>query len=914
MALKPGVMLGQYEVLAHLGSGGMGEVYHARDSKLHREVALKLLPEHFARDPERVARFRREAQLLAQLNHPNIAILYSFEETESARFLVMEYVPGETLRERIKRGPAPVEEALTISKQITEALEHAHAKPIIHRDLKPANVKVTPAGQVKVLDFGLAKAFAKAGQPGQPIDPMDVPTGTQHGTLAGTVLGTPAYMAPEQAGGKEVDKRADLWALGVVLFELLSGKHAFEGETITEIIASVLKSEPDWTALPRDTSPAVRSLLKRCLRKDLVGRFHDPADVRIAIEDALSAAAATEPSSAAKIPAPLLRRWALQVGAAALAVGILVGGFTVWNLKPSPPPGESATTRLTVTLPPGDELGSLEFPPVALSPDGRQLVYAGIRGGTQQLYVRALDSLEAKAIPGTEGAYAPFFSPDGQWIGFFAQGKLRKVSVTGGSSQTLADAPYGVGGSWGPDDTIFFAPFNITGLWKVSASGGQPQEVTRLDRSKGEISHRWPQVLPGGKAVLFTLMTGPGWEEHQIAAQVLETGEPRVLVQGAYTGRYVPTGPSAALRTGHLVYTRAGRLMAVPFDLARLEVSSAPPAPLAEVVNDIRGEGAPYAVSANGSLAYVAASPRWLERRLVWVDRRGSVEALPVSPRPYANPHLSPDGRRVAVQIEEATVGIWIYDLSRATLTRLTSEGSSQAPTWTPDGKRIAYRGTRQGFRNLYWRAADGTGAEERLTTEEGIQTPGSWSPDGKSLVFYDISAATGNDIWVLPMEGDPRQAGAAGRKPQVFLRTPLGELSPTFSPDGRWIAYASDESGRFEVSVQPFPGPGAKTQISTEGGVEPVWARNGRELFYRNGDKMMAVDITTQPSITTGSPRLLFEGRYEFSGNGDSGYDVAPDGQRFLMIQPVEPEQPATQINVVLNWFEELKRRVPVR
>jgi eukaryotic-like serine/threonine-protein kinase len=534
---------------------------------------------------------------------------------------------------------------------------------------------------------------------------------------------------------------------------------------------------------------------------------------------------------------------------------------------------------------------------VALSPDGSRLVYVAVHNGVQQLFVRAMDSREAKSIPGTDGAATPFFSPDGKWVGFFAAAKLKKVPIAGGNVQTLCDSSAAGGASWGTDDTIAFAPSNSSGLMRVSAAGGKPQVLTTLDHTQGELSHRYPHFLPGGKALLFTVSAGNGWDEKHVAALKLDTGERHVVLRGGHTGRFVPTG--------HLLYYRAGSLLAVPFDPAALEVISSAPVTVAEGVTDSPAAtvGANYSFSDSGSLAYVPAGPRQFERRLIWVDRKGNVEPLPSPPRAFVNLALSPDGRQAAIEIQSDTTHVWIYDLARGTLTRLTTEGSSQVPIWTPDGKRIAYRATREGFRNVFWRAADGSGAEERLTTGETQQSPDSWSPDGKLLAFDQGNPTTGSDIWILPVERSPAEPG----KPQAFHRTGFGETSPAFSPNGRWVAYRSDESGRSEVYVQPFPGPGAKWQISTDGGSRPAWAHNGGELFYVNGAKLMAVAVSTLPTFSVGKPKLVFEGRF-----GD--YDVSPDGQRFLMVQAVEPELPATQINVVLNWFEELKQRVPVQ
>jgi serine/threonine-protein kinase len=537
-------------------------------------------------------------------------------------------------------------------------------------------------------------------------------------------------------------------------------------------------------------------------------------------------------------------------------------------------------------------MGDAPRPAVALSPDGAVLAYVGRRDGAVRLYVRAIDSLEAHAIPGTEDASSPFFSPDGRWIGLFAQGKLKKVPAAGGAVQILCDAASGLGATWAADDTIYFAPFNTSGVWKVSAAGGTPQAVTALDRGAGEVSHRWPQVLPGGKALLFTAWTGPGFDERHLKLQMLGTGERRTLVPGASGGRYVVSG--------HLLYSRNDELMVVPFDLARLQVSG-PAVPMPERTLD--DEGPSYGVSDSGVLAYVPASPGRYERRMVWVDATGKVEPLPMPSRAYTDPTISPDGRAVAFTTIGAIETIGIYDFARHTLSALTATtaGSSQAAVWAPDGSRLAYRGTRAGFRNLFWKAVDGGAEEVRLTTSENLQTPTSWS-NANLLAFSDVSITTGYDIWVLSIAGGP---------PQVVLQTKGNETNPTFSRDGRWLAYASSESGTKEVYVRPFPGPGRRLQVSTDGGFEPVWSRNGRDLFYRRGDAMMAATITTEPVPTAGSPRMLFKGTYAETDTGGAGYDVAADG-RFLMVQPVEAPQSATSINLVLNWFDELKRTAP--
>jgi serine/threonine-protein kinase len=553
-----------------------------------------------------------------------------------------------------------------------------------------------------------------------------------------------------------------------------------------------------------------------------------------------------------------------------------------------------------ITLPPGQRLAGLDQPSVALSLDGTQLAYVAIQGGTQQLYLRAMDSLEARPIPGTEGAVNPFFSPDSQWLGFFAGQKLKKVSVSGGAAVTLGDAAQPRGASWGSQGAIAFAPASVLVLQQVPEAGGAPQPLTRLE--KGEIGHRWPEYLPSGKAVLFS--AGPttiNWTNAQVAVQPVQpvgTGERRNLIQGA-------TQPSYAA-SGHLVYAQGSTLMAVPFDPQRLQVTGAAVPVVEGVLPATTSGAAQYSLSATGSLVYVSGVVQSAQRRLVWVTRNRAEQPLAAPAHAYRGPRLSPDGRRVAVAIEEQDSQIWLYDLSRESLTRLTFEGKTNSnPVWTPDGKRIAFVSNREGpLLNVFWQLADGSGGLERLAGGEYLHFPVSWSPDGQLLGFVEVNPATGYDIWVLRL---------SDRKAQPFLRTPFTESVPRFSPDGRWLAYISNESGRYEIYVQPYPGPGGKWQISTEGGTEPTWNPNGRELFYRSGDKMMAVDIATQPSFAAGTPRVLFEGRYELSPATTPNYDVSPDGQRFLMLKPAEASEAApTQINVVLNWFEELKRRVP--
>ncbi len=954
MAVSAGTRLGPHEILSHIGSGGMGEVHRARDTRLGREVAIKVLPETFARDPERLARFRREAHLLASLNHPNIAAIYGLEDSGNVHYLVLEYVPGETLAERVRRGPVEVEEALRIAAQIAEALEAAHEKAVVHRDLKPANVKVTPEGKVKVLDFGLAKALAEEATGG---DPGDSPTITAMPTQPGVILGTAAYMSPEQARGKRVDKRTDIWAFGCVLYELLTGGNPFskpsrpsvprtsgprgdrkgavarpadspplaaglphsdgdergsdsgEPDTVTEILARILQAEPDWDALPANTPLPVRALLRRCLQKDRDHRLRDAGDARIEIKEALAASATTVPGPALTVQPRAVWRWALLSGLACLLLGGVIAGLTVGTLRPAPAP--QPVSRFVIPLPPSESLTlrlqpSVPCPTLALSPDGSLLAYVSAREGREQLYLCALDNLEPRVVSGVEREVdSLFFSPDGQWLGFWADGKLKKAAISGGAAVTLATG--GVcGGSWGAGDIIVFT--QAAGLWKVSASGGTPETLASPESEKGEAQYVFPEFLPGGRAVLFTILPSSGnYDDAQIVAQRLDTGERKVLLQGGSNAKYTPTGPSsrlAGIRTGHLVCARAGVLLAAPFDLERLEVTGSP-VPLVEGVIRSANGFSHFTVSSSGSLVYVPGGVSLAAQTLVWVDRTGAVQPLGAPARPYAHPQFSPDGRQLAVTIEGAKNDVWVYDLSRGTLTRLTFEGSNQNPLWTPDGKRIVFRSDRAAFRYLFWKPADGSGAEEQITKVEGPSSPSSISPDGKVAFYSRSGPTTGRDMWSVPLEGE--------RKPSLLLQTPFEEAVARISPDGRWLAYLSNESGRWEVYVRPFPGPGGKWQVSTEGGEEPLWSRNGRELFYRNDDKMMAVDISTEPSFRAGTPRLLFAGKYaKRAALAVPNFDVAPDGQRFLMVKATEQQSTATQIHVVLNWFEELKRHVP--
>ncbi len=891
-----GRTLSHYHVTEKLGAGGMGEVYRARDTRLNRDVAIKVLPAIFAQDRDRLMRFEREAQLLAQLNHPNIAAIYGFEDVDGAAFLVLEYVPGKNLE-----GPLSLEDALPVVHQIIHAVEEAHEKGIVHRDLKPGNIRITPEGKVKVLDFGLAKALADETPA---ADPARSPTMSALATRAGVILGTAAYMSPEQARGRPLDKRTDIWSFGCVLYELLTGRQAFGHDDVTDTIAAIVRSEPDWSALPPDTPPHIRALLERCLRKEAARRLRDIGEARILMDEppvelAPAPAAAPEPAPA---PAPPPKRQWLPWAVAAVA--LLAGaGVAAWALLRAPKPVQRPVTRLVTALP---DVGRLAQS--AISRDGTRLAFRA--GSPTRIYLRMMDQIEAKPIAGTENPVTPFFSPDGQWIGFMQDGKLKKVQVVGGATMTLCDASSTpAGASWGADGNIIFGG-PAAGLARVSAAGGKPQTLTTPDAKKGERSHRWPAILPGGQAVLFTIEAGAGFNDARIAVLTLQTREHRVLVEGGTRPGYVPTGPGPDGRgTGHIVYHRTGSLFAVPFDLDRLQVLGSPVPILEGVAGFVAAGVADYTFSDSGALVYTPGRSEG-HSSLVWVDRQGQAQPLPATPQSYLTPRLSPDGLRVAVSMGGGDqADIWVYDLERKTLTRLTFQGGAQFPAWTPDGKRVTFYASRGTERKeaIYSVAADGSSPPQALAAVDTRAAYLSWSPDGKTLAFT-LGAVGQTDLVILPAEGD--------RKVKPFLRTQAQEVAPEFSPDGRWIAYTSRETGRSEIYVRPAPAAagsgvaaGAKWQVSNDGGRIARWARGGRELFYFNSDKMMAVEIEPGPAFRARTPKMLFEGPYQ----GVSGsYDVTADGKRFLMLRSgAGTETGPAQVHVVLEWFEEIRRRV---
>jgi Tol biopolymer transport system component len=891
MPLSPGTRLGSYEIVAPLGAGGMGEVYRARDTKLGREVAIKVLPDAFAADPERLARFTREAQTLAALNHPNIAHLHGIDESLATPALIMELVEGEDLSALLARGPVPLAEALPIARQVADALEAAHDQGIIHRDLKPANIKLRPDGTVKVLDFGLAKALDPAATSSPNVSQS--PTMTARATQMGVIIGTAAYMSPEQARGKAVDRRADVWAFGVVLFEMLSGKRAFEGDDVSVTLAGVLKDDVDWSALPANTPPAILRLLRRCLEKDPRKRLSSIADARLELDEKhepMAPAAAERSAAGRRVNAALV---------SAIALLAVIVTLAVQRLLPhaASDTGAQELVRLSLRLPPGDALANTDRAPLAISPDGATVVYVGTHEDRLQLFIRRLDQQDAVALPGTEGAVSPTFSPDGRWIAFFAQSKLRKISVTGSDLQDICTGTKdGRGATWSTDGRIYYAPNNFSGLWSVPATGGAPVALTTLDSTRGEISHRAPFALPDGEHLLFAIWTGPGHDENEIVCQSLKTGERHVLVRSGDEPVWLPSGV--------LIYSRMDRLIAVPWKPSQTSLGNAVPVTLSETPRSEGNEGmTALSISAHGTLAYLAGGPARYQQRLVWVDREGRSTPLPTNERDYERAAISPDGKTVCLQVLESSTELWMYDSARNSMTAFgQGSGSCQAPVWSPDGQYIYYRGTRKGTRNLWRRRADGTGTEEPMTSLRQVScTPTSISPDGKWLVFQGAGAGVGggSDIWLMP---------AAGGAARPLREGPATEADGQVSPDGHWLAYRSDISGTTQIYVTSFPEAGPSHLVSTGSGTETLWSRDGKQLYYVSGTKLYVMDVQLGGTFSAGVPRVLQEGLFRQQTNANTSYDAANDG-RLLRIQQTDSGRPGDAIEIVLGWKGEVEK-----
>jgi serine/threonine-protein kinase len=894
-SMLTGRRLGVYEVDARIGVGGMGEVYKARDTRLGRSVAIKVLPRTFAADPDRLTRFAREARMLAALNHPHIATIYGTEELDGTQGLVLELVEGPTLAERIAQGPLSIKEALAVAQQIAAALEAAHEQGIVHRDLKPANIKFARSGDVKVLDFGLAKAFA-GDTFSADVSRLPTVTATE---LTGMILGTPAYMSPEQARGQAIDKRTDIWAFGCVLFETLTGHPAFPGTTLSDTIAKILEREPDWGHLPVDTPPSVTRLLRRCLEKEPKRRLRDIGDARFELEEAATDRAPVQ-SSRHKLGA-VTRREAISalVGA---SIGAAAVGSTVLSRSRSAAPRQLA--RFVLQVPEGIFSASANTR-IAISRDGGYL--ACNPGPVGRFLVRALRELEFKPIEGAERAI-PFFSPDSRWLGFnqINTSKIMKVALSGGAPVTICATDNFVGATWADDDVIYFVPEFPSGIAGVPAAGGQPKEIISVDFAKGERQHRFPYALPGGRAVLFTagMRDSATFDEAYVIAFSPQTGERKVLVEGGTYPRYSPSG--------HLLYARDAKVFAIRFDPERLETSGEPFQVLDTVLMSRNSGAANYDVSAGGDLTYIPGVCDGGARTLVWVDRNGNAEPVGLPMRSYLHPRFAPDDRQVAIEIEGPNHDVYTYDFDRGVLTNVTTNGTSHWPVWSPDGVQLGYRSGPMSQLRLWRVPANRSRPPEQVRAAGRSQSAESWSPDGKAIAYtMTTSFSSPPAIMVASLDGAEAKVVAEGR-------TPAG--SSKFSPDGRWLAYCSNESGRPEVYVQAYPGPGPKIQVSNEGGTDPVWKRSGGELYYRNGDSMMSVDVSLSPAapFTAARPRELWKGHYSHGmssscgapGATSSNYDVTADGKRFLMIKDEDQDRVTSkEIVVVQGWADEVNR-----
>ena len=877
-----GTSVSHFRVTGFLGRGGMGKVYRATDSELGRDVALKVLSDQFADDQTLAARLKREARSLAALNHPNIAAIYGLERVGNHQALVLELVEGNSLADILAashRGGLTVQESLEIARQVADALESAHERGIIHRDLKPANIALTADHRAKVLDFGIAKAV----QPDVDIDgdPEWSPTEVMAATQPGRIMGTVSYMSPEQARGKPVDARTDVWAFGCVLYEMLAGKKAFAGATPTDTIVAIIEREPDWDALPESLPPQVQALLRRCLRKNPKRRLRAIGDAWLELDEVLELPPEQRPVAVADSS-----RWRRALPwAAALAVG----GIGLWAGLTLERPTPTPTRRLEVAVANDDLRSALGGRSLALSPDGSLLVHTTADG----LALRPLDDFAATPMPETVGAESPFFSGDGEWVGFFARGKLWKISVRGGTPFELCDARTPRGAHWSGNDTIVFS--DGTSLWRTEGLGLECVQVAAPDPARGEIRYEWPTLLPGDDAVMFELV-GEGWS--RLSVLNLANAEITTLIDGGSDAHYLPTG--------HVVYSRAGSLFAIPFDPDR-RTATGDSRPVLDGVRSESTGAAHAAFSAEGTAAYVPTTEP--DYRLVWVDRNGNSESISETRGAYTTPRISPDGSRIALAIRRAgELHIWSHDIARDLQQPITSTGSNNWPDWTPDGRHVVFSSGRRGPSSLWWKPANGSGDAEQLARTSGVQYAVTVAERTPLAAYFQVDSSGTRDIWALPLR--------PGAEAFPLVTTEDHEQGPALSPDGNWLAFVSNTSGRNEVYVQPCSGctdaplnaDTGRRRVSLDGGGEPVWHPDGGELFYRQGDRMMSVRFDREDDFRPSRPLVVFEGRFAPGQSGNRNYDVHPDGDRFLMLQAAGPDPQRPRINVVLNWAAELE------
>jgi Tol biopolymer transport system component len=909
MMLTAGTRLGPYVIDTPLGAGGMGEVYRAHDSVLNRDVAIKVLPELFAADSDRLARFEREAQTLAVLNHPNIAQVFGFEKgTGHFRALAMEFVEGPTLAERIESGPLPLDEAIPIAAQVADALENAHDHGIVHRDLKPQNIKVRPDGTVKVLDFGLAKAIAPSeSSSGAAVNTPTITTPAM--TRAGVVLGTAAYMSPEQAKGLTVDRRADIWAFGCVLFEMLTGTRAFAGSDVSDVFVAIMRDEPRWSALPATTPPHVRSLLHRCLQKDPRKRLPHIGVARLELAEPWTAPIPTAPDGGGP-------RMVWRVAtAAAIVAALAVPSWMLWARRAAP----ASPLRVRVELGTPDPVMLAASPALALSPDGKALAFVGrppddvLRSA---IYLRSLDRLDAPQILGTEGGQFPFFSPDGRWLAFFAQNTLKKLAVSGGAVVSICAVTAPRGGSWGEDDVIVFA--SAAGLSRVRASGGQPEVFAKT--APGEAPPSSPQVLPRRRGVLYMPAVSSDPAVGTVLVQGLDGGAPKEIMRGGRSHRYAASG--------HLTFVRNGTLFAAPFDLDRLEVRGEPVSAVEGVFQAPMTTLASVAISENGTLAYLPGAVGALRQApIMWMTQAGGLTPLRAMSASFGFQRFSPDGKRLAMTISDGRESdIWVYDLERDILTRITTDaGVELAPVWTPDGTGLVFgAGRGSPVFNLYWQRADGTGEATRLTTSSVSQLPDSIDPEGRLLVYHEGDPLTARQaLMVLPLERDGNKS-VKGGTPSTLIGGPFLKSNARISPDGKWVAYAANDTGVFEIYVQRFPDLGERVQVSNGGGNLAVWSARTNELYYVKPGvvRLTAVSYTVRDGVfASAKPRLwsqtLFSAEPAIAAYGPA-FDIHPDGERFAVTPPLQPivdgATRGAQVVLLFNFFEELRRVAPLR
>ena len=895
MALTPGTTLGPYEILAMLGAGGMGEVYRARDTRLDRTVAIKVLASHLSSSPELKQRMEREAKAISSLNHPHICHLYDIGSQDGTDYLVMEFLEGETLAERLRKGAMPLNEIFKIGIAVADALAVAHRQGIVHRDLKPGNIMLTQSG-AKLMDFGLAKPLgARNPAPGSGAAPSFTAVATLSGpsplsplTTAGSVIGTIQYMSPEQIEGKEADARSDIFAFGAVLYEMATGKRAFQGKSHLSTASSILEKDPDPISTVQPLAPkALEHTVQTCLAKDPEERFQCAHDLKVQLMWLTGAGAESPPAVTLTAARSSIKVW-LAWAVAALAV---VASVLFWTMREAG--SKPVVARFSIALPANSWLYADEGLPLAISPDGQRVAYVvrSADSALPMLYLRRLDAFEGTSVPGTEGASVPFFSPDGQWVGFLTASRMKKVPAEGGSVVEIMSLTDGVAGAtWGTDGYIYMGRYWRGGLSRVAQNGGKSETVTSPDPARKEQGHRWPEMLPDGDSILFSITKNFGASDAETGVLSLKTRTWHTILSNASNAHYLPSG--------HLVYAHAGTLMAVPFDLKSLSVTGSPVQAVHEVLTGSDDGWGGLAVARSGNLVYVSGPEHTgggAATRLLWVSRDGKELPASQTVRAYEDMSIAPDQKMAAFTIPaEPLWNIWILDLQRGNLSRLTFTGDNRDPLWSPDGLHIAYTSFRDGHFGIYWSAVDGSSPGQRLVSAEFEPFTKTFTPDGKKLIFTQYSAASNANIWEVPVTGDATPVP----------RIDLGQAdSPEISPDGKWIAYESAETGQLEVYVQPYPEPGGKWQVSNGGGYRPHWSPDGKEIFFRWGDAMMAATVELRPHFTSDTAHVLFTGRYAHAGR-----DYETDGRRFLLMKSVD-QKGQTSLLVVLNWTSELKK-----